>query len=187
MRIFGLMIDILTSSLPTALSICGEEYPINTDFRVWIKLERTLREETDAARRLIKILSLVFIGKIPSDLGAAVSAISAFLSPFPSRGRGGEGEGERLFDFLADGGYIYAAFLSQYGIDLTDASLHWWKFLALFSALEGCKFTEIIKIRGLSPSELQSPKQKRALRRLKRLYRLDGGDAALSAELSKLI
>lgn len=44
---------------------------------------------------------------------------------------------EIVLDYAIDADYIYAAFLSQYGIDLLDVKeLHWHKFLALFKGLK---------------------------------------------------
>lgn len=53
----------------------------------------------------------------------------------------------RLLSYEYDGDYIYAAFRSQYGIDLADmGSFHWWRFRAL---LEGLKEDEhIVKVMG---------------------------------------
>ena len=39
------------------------------------------------------------------------------------------------YSFAQDAPYIYAAFKEQYGIDLTEVEMHWWKFMALFESL----------------------------------------------------
>ena len=42
-----------------------------------------------------------------------------------------------IFDFVQDAGYIYASFLSDYGLDLYEQQghLHWWAFIQLFRGL----------------------------------------------------
>ncbi len=183
------MISILTSPLPECISVCGEEYKINTDFRVWIKAEELLSDSSLLlADRLVALFALVFIDKIPSDIEKTISAIGQFLSPclFEGSKKGG-GQASPLFSFSYDGGLIYAAFLSQYGIDLTCTALHWWKFLWLFFSLNSCKFTEIVKIRGLKLSSISDPEQKSTLRQLKRIYRLPCSETDMASEIEKLI
>ena len=57
----------------------------------------------------------------------------------------------RVVDFKQDANYIYASFLSCYGIDLYDVRgiLHWKKFVSLFQGLTNdTKIKEIMEIRG---------------------------------------
>ena len=39
------------------------------------------------------------------------------------------------FDFEEDADLIYAGFMQQYGIDLQESSMHWWKFMILLENL----------------------------------------------------
>ena len=57
----------------------------------------------------------------------------------------------KTVDFRYDSGYIYAAFLQTYGIDLYECSdkLPWCKFMALFEALpDNTALSQIMGIRG---------------------------------------
>ena len=181
------MIDFLTKAHPTSLLISGREYEINTDFRVWILVSEIFsKEDISPADKIIKIFSLIFTSSVlPPSIDASIEEIGAFLSPF-SFAKKGEGGGKPAFSFSHDGGLIYAAFLSQYGIDLTSAHLHWWRFLALFFALDSCKFTEIVKIRALDLSQIKDTNQKRFIRNLKRLYRLPSLKNEMSEEIGKI-
>lgn len=182
------MINLLTSPLPDSITVDGKEYPINTDFRVWIKIEELLGSSIPDTDKLIGIFSLAFINKIPPNGLGAIKGIMQFFSPFaPSKSKEKQNSAPPLFSFSYDGGFIYAAFLSQYGIDLTSATLHWWRFLALFTSLNSCKFTDILRIRGLSLSSVNDPNQKSQLRHLKRIYRLPNALPDISSELGKLI
>ncbi len=183
------MINFLTKPHLHSLSISGEEYEIRTDFRVWINVSEIFSSSTlSSAEKIIKIFSLIFSSNtLPPSIDEALKSIGGFLSPFsPSIGEKGSGGGKPSFSFSHDGGYIYAAFLSQYGIDLTSAHLHWWRFLALFFALDSCKFTEIVKIRTLDLSTIKDPNEKRFIRKLKRLYRLPKDPFNMSREIGKI-
>lgn len=83
----------------------------------------------------------------------------------------------KTVDFRYDSGYIYAAFLQTYGIDLYECAdkLPWCKFMALFKALPDN--TAISQIMGIRGRELPVPdKYNRAeiqhLSELKLLYAL---------------
>ena len=181
------MINFLTHPLPDSVSVCGEDYPINTDFRVWIEIQNILSDNIlSSADKIINFLSLAFISPtLPPSLEDALSALSGFLSPLP-KGEGNGGNTTPAFSFIYDGGLIYAAFLSQYGIDLSSARLHWWRFLALFYALNNCKFTDIIGIRSVDLSTIKDPDYKRFLRKQKRLYRIPSASSDMSSEISKI-
>lgn len=77
------------------------------------------------------------------------------------------------FDFEEDEGYFYAAFLSEYGIDLNCANLHWFDFCALFRGLpDECKLKRIIGIRSENLNDIKSSAEKARIRRLKRVFAL---------------
>jgi hypothetical protein len=80
---------------------------------------------------------------------------------------------EPAFSFSQDEPYIYAAFLEEYGIDLTQTQdLHWWKFMSLFESLgEDTKMSKIMYYRKASISGL--PKERRAfINEMKKLYQI---------------
>ncbi len=85
----------------------------------------------------------------------------------------------RAVDFNLDSGYIYAAFMQTYGIDLYDCShsLPWCKFISLFEALP--EDTVIRKIMDIRTRELPRPTKYNAeeiqrLVELKTLFALPG-------------
>lgn len=78
-----------------------------------------------------------------------------------------------MFDYAFDDGYIYAAFKEQYGIDLNDANLHWWKFRALFMSLRAdCMFTKILGYRTMPITSKMSTADRNFYQRMKKLYAL---------------
>lgn len=82
-----------------------------------------------------------------------------------------------IFDFEQDAGYIYASFLSDYGLDLYEQQgrLHWWAFIQLFRGLsEGSKIVQVMQIRAKPiPAPTKHNAEERAqLARLKAQYAL---------------
>jgi len=87
------------------------------------------------------------------------------------------------FSFEHDAGYIIAAFMAQYGIDLTECDIHWHKFVALFRALTDQN--EIIKIIGYRSANLSAIKdksEKRRIAKLQAIYALPDEYAGISSE-----
>lgn len=183
------MINLLTEELPCSISVCGKNYPINTDFRVWIRVEEILSSDISAADKILRCFSLIFASKdIPSSVDETLSSILYFLSPFYNTlgGKKTAKCNEPLFDFAFDSGLIYAAFLSQYNIDLTSDHLHWWRFLSLFCSLSPCKFTEVVRIRGTSLCDIGDKAQKSYIRKMKKIYRIPASSGSVSSEIDKL-
>ena len=91
----------------------------------------------------------------------------------PPKKHSGGGDDEAVFDYAFDDGYIYAAFKEQYGIDLNDANLHWWKFRALFMSLRAdCMFTKILGYRTMPITSKMSTADRNFYQRMKKLYAL---------------
>ncbi len=181
------MINLLTAALPNYLEVEGKKYPIDTDFRTWVTVFDAASKESSLCDLVIFVFPLIFSnGKIPADIFKTLEAIGAFLCPFENRRKNGD-DSSPLLSFTLDSPYIYSAFLSQYAIDLTKEDLHWWQFLSLLLSLNRCTLQEIIKIRGMKPSEISDPLERARIRRLKGLYRIGGEDGDFSDEIGKLL
>ncbi len=167
--------SILTETPPGTVEIGGQSCPIRTDFKVWIQFAK-LAEENDMGTpdRLVQIIKLVY-GYLPPRLDEAVSALLWFYGAGhkPKPGTTKTDAQERIFDYEADAEYIYAAFLTQYNIDLSTASLHWWKFKALMSALdESTQFMKILGYRSVELSKIKDKEQRGFYRRMQKMYAL---------------
>lgn len=83
---------------------------------------------------------------------------------------------ERVYSLKQDAEYIYASFMSDYGIDLFEqqGKLHWFKFRALLAGLtEGSKFSRVIDIRiSELPTGKGTSKQREQMLKLKKIYKL---------------
>lgn len=172
--------NMFTDTLPSTVTVGGNVFPIQTDFRVGIRFEELIRSKRlgDADKFVTALILYYGEGGIPRDVSGAHGAIVRFFLC----GRGGEDEPnrqsgqppqKRVYDYAHDGQYIYAAFYDQYHVDLTEAELHWWKFRAMFIGLK--PEHEIVKImgyRGCNLAKIKNKEERARIRQLKTLYAL---------------
>ena len=172
----------LTDPLEEFVAYKGRNYKVSVPFDVVLDVQRLYREKllTDADK-LYKALELLCpdrrAGRLAlEDKAGLLECIydtQVRTAPRPRVGRQ-----VKVVDFDADGEYIYASFLQDYGIDLIAAQgkLHWKKFIALFQGLsEQTKIKQVMQIRG---RELPRPtkynqEEIKNLMELKAYYALD--------------
>lgn len=172
------MFNILIDKLPETVEVNGQEVGVNADFRVFILFEQILRDyELDKEDKIKKCLSLFYKEK-PANLIEAIEQMfnfysMSFMNDFHSAKKGkGSKKNKNLYDWDFDQAYIYAAFLSQYRIDLQEvAYLHWWKFRFLFMGLdEENKISKIIGYRDMDTSKIKDKEEKRRYEQLKKTF-----------------
>lgn len=166
--------NLLTETLPEYITISGNKYKIDTDFRIWIRVSQIISNNKINAEDIIKIIGLVF-EDIPHNVFETIQEILRFLNPLAKKS--GQNKNEkitrRIFDYEYDSEYIYSAFWQQYNIDLTKADLHWWQFLALFNCLsEDTAFSKIIQYRNIDLKEIKDKEMRKFYRKMKNLYAL---------------
>lgn len=176
--------DLLTNDLPVSVRVGGKEYPISWDFRTGIKLDGILRSDLEEADKLEQMLCLYY-GRdhIPPDIYQAIDKIIWFYRCGDLPDDEEEEKKKRRYIrrkskepacvLTQDAPYVYAAFMDQYGIDLTSIeSMHWWKFMALFESMgDGTKMSKIMYYRKANTAGLS--KERRAfLNEMKKLYRI---------------
>ncbi len=82
-------------------------------------------------------------------------------------------EDEQLLNFTIDAPFIYGAFLSQYGIDLSKEEIHWHKFKALLSCLnDNHRISQIMHYRSIDLHKLDGEERKE-YRKIKNYYSLN--------------
>ncbi len=164
--------NIILDRLPDTVTIGGEEYQIYADFRTSILFEVMMRSNLPEGEKLSRMLSLYY-PVIPDSWEEAVERIVEFYNcgEKPQKPKQEKNKTRREFSqdrvaysFEQDAPYIYAAFLSEYGINLQkipSKDLHWWEFLALMESLpEEHKIKRIMywrtcDTRGMSRKEVQ--------------------------------
>ena len=137
----------------------GEWYRVDADFRTVLRILHYIEDGME----LEKAARIFFMDR-PPEGGHSTELMKSFIGEeyFPEEGK------KRAYSFYHDAGLIAGAFMQCYGIDLFSADMHWHRFCALFSALDGrCAFSELVCCRI---RKYGSPAEKLAARRITRLY-----------------
>lgn len=156
------MANILTEALPTQIQTENGTFEPVTDFRAGIEFEIMVEK---GEQNLFKLLHPYYPKGLPEQIeGAAVAALWLYQC--------GKGEKKdtpksstktkRVYSFEIDAPSIYADFLRYYNIDLSNTSLHWWKFRELLAGLPtDSAFKERIYYRTCELKGLPKKEQKR--------------------------
>ncbi|EHR33438.1 hypothetical protein HMPREF9709_01186 [Helcococcus kunzii ATCC 51366] len=156
------------------------EIPINWDFRAGIEFEKLIYDSSiSEEERLIKILENYFklLPKI-DEPHLLINEILKFYRCGKELPRINEEDDvirkKQAYDFVEDWGYIHAAFLQQYRVDLnTVKNLHWWQFKGMFESLdENTQFKKILGFRLIKIDSKMSKEQKKYYNEMKEIYKL---------------
>ena len=105
----------MLTRFPESVRIDGVRYPLNTDFRVGLRIMSAYEDPQLTRFERQVVLCRLLYQEQPSDFTQAVREGVRFLD-------GGEQPretgGRRLYSFDQDGAYIYSAILQTHGIDL---------------------------------------------------------------------
>lgn len=144
---------------PESIIVSGVEYPIDTDFRVWVQFQGILLSDDTNDVKADKVCQLMGSMQIPTTK-ECLDSMLAFYAGASTENQTGSGGNVRAYDFEKDSEYIFSAFLDSYGIDLTTEHLHWWRFKALFKSLpEDCQMCKIMMYRTVDLKKV--PKEQR--------------------------
>ena len=120
----------MLTRFPESVRIDGVRYPLNTDFRVGLRIMSAYEDPQLTRFERQVVLCRLLYQEQPSDFTQAVREGVRFLD-------GGEQPretgGRRLYSFDQDGAYIYSAILQTHGIDLQTVKMHCGKFRMLTS------------------------------------------------------
>lgn len=168
--------NMLTDKVPETLKISGTEYEINTDYRVWLKFEALLSDENeDSESTLADIKKLIFRSAIPPAHAdeEATEQILFFYRCGKEEQKDSSSSDKDIFSYDYDDGYIYSAFMEQYGIDLNAVNLHWWKFRSLMLSLsEDTEFVKIMGYRAVEINSKMSASEKAFYQKMKKRFKL---------------
>ncbi len=155
------------------ITIDGRDYEINTQFYVWIEIENLLFCGEDEELSLARALALAF-PVLPHNPQKAIEAIVWFLcgGQMPHT-KEGEKTSAPCFDIKQDFGYIWGAFYSEFGIDLSKSDMHWWHFVTLLRCLgENCQFSRIVGYRSLNLKNIKDKEQRQMYAKFKKMFAL---------------
>lgn len=162
----------------STIVIDGHKTPIDPDFRIMCDYAQAAGVKDKEA--LARAVGAFYCYGLPEGVGneAAVKAMEKFYIDGLAPNSSGKSSAisktsAPCFDFEEDEAYFIAAFYSEYGIDLTEAKLHWLTFCALFRGLpDECKLKRIISVRAVSLSDIKSASEKSRIRKLKGVFAL---------------
>ncbi|MBR5808751.1 MAG: hypothetical protein IKY39_01420 [Clostridia bacterium] len=171
--------NILTDALPDFVAVGNVKYKVNTDFRIWMEFERVIQNtDTSAKDKVMMILRLCLdserLKALPEDVLSIMGALKKFYLRDKENKATTAKKQDRALDFAEDSGYIYSAFLTQYGIDLLSIPyMHWYVFCALLEGLEETReFVKIMRFRVCDPDKEHNTEKRKYLKRMKEFYAL---------------
>ena len=173
--------NILTEKLPDYITVDNVKYAVNTDFRIWMEFDSMLHNRTlNLKDKIMMVFRLCFdLEKcriLPEDINSAMDGLCTFYicGKKPIKQGNIRKASQRVLDYSQDSGYIYSAFLTQYGIDLLSVPyMHWYAFCALMDGLEDSRhLKKIIGFRVCCPDDVKNKEKRNYLKRMKELYAL---------------
>jgi hypothetical protein len=172
--------------------IIGEtKYKINTDFRIAIKCNEISNDESiDDYERALAIIYVLFGEKGLNDReNHKELLIKAKKYLACGKDEIEQSDEEPDMDFSEDMDYIEASFMSDYGIDLTNQKMHWWKFFNLINGLSNsdmgncCVLNRIRNLRNYDTKDIKDPKELAKIEKAKKAVALKKKN--ISSELSE--
>lgn len=168
------MFNVMLDRLPTEY----KGYPINSDFRIGIQMFQIVNDsELSEMEQFYKACELLFDvdgEEYFPDMQTMQDGIQWFLSGWYTDNPVNEEKKDRKdMDYDVDQWRIFSAFLTQFGINLNEADMHFWVFMGLLSTLEECSFTRIVDIRTKKIDPKLKPSDKEELKKVKERYALE--------------
>ena len=134
-------------SLPSALTVGGEERTIRTDYRVALDCFLALTDtELDDYNKVMEVLEILYIDPIPPELWQ--DAIDKALWYLEGGVERQQRKDPQLVAWEQDFPYIASPISKVVGQDIRGMEyLHWWSFLSAYMAIGDCLFAQIVSIR----------------------------------------
>lgn len=166
--------SLLTTPLPTTVTVGAREVPIITSFRAGIQFELAALDDQLTPEA---VLTTFFGTNWPTPYDEAVQQAIWFYCLGKSHDeeeakKQGLKASRRSYDFEIDADALYTSFRSAYGIDLLQEDLHWWAFRELMLGLpDETPFKQRVYYR-IGSTEGMSAKQKKQFEARRAKYAL---------------
>ena len=143
---------------PEYAEINSERYKINTDYKVALRcFEVVENEDITDTERALAVLYLLF-GFIPEE-NADIFLEKASLYLQCGKTTEEVTAENKDMDLIQDESYIVASFMSDYKIDLSKESMHYWRYVDLIKGLtEHCVLSKVREIRNYDLSDIKDAK-----------------------------
>lgn len=177
--------SILTDALPESIRVDGIEFPVNSDFRASLRTIMAFEDSTLTGREKAQIALFNLYVDIPLNIEAAEEKINWFLNggDVSTSAQNSDESQPRLYSFVKDANFIFAAFRQTHGIDLTKADLHWWEFLALFMDLGSeTTFCQLVSLRKRVKTGKATKEERQAAQEMGDVFEIEELDTRTLAE-----
>lgn len=151
--------NILIDRLPSAVSVGGARYQLETDYRAAVAFELLV---DSGEERVAELVRPFYPHGFTGNAEDAVEAALWFYRCGEEIPEEQPKEKPRSYSFEMDADTIFADFWHYYNIDLSSESLHWWVFRALLAGLpDDSGYKERVYYRTCDLKELPPAEQKR--------------------------
>ena len=174
---------------PKFVEVNGNKYLINTDFKTALKCDEIARDvNINDIERALAIIYLLFGEKAVKNskdweklLKLAIKYIKCGKEDKESE------EKEPDMSFKQDWGYIQASFMSDYGIDISNANIDWWTFYRLIEGLtENSILNRVRYVRSYDISQIKDQKERNEWIKRKKEVELKREKTLEELEMDKL-
>lgn len=182
--------NMLTESLPVTVDVNGKVFPIDHGFKTMIRIEIIIFSKIPDEEKVSKTLNMFYMENVPADVDKAMGKMLWFYNcgkiqkPSETGGKPKKKQ-KRAYCFEADAGRIYAAFRSQYGLNLNsikNAELHWWEFIAMFESLsEDLLISRVMFYRTADLSGM-GKNQKAFIKKMRTIYAIEHSESTMDAQ-----
>lgn len=187
--------SVLTEKFPTMLNVGGTDCPINPGFRTVLRCYEIQGGKSELSEDELLEMLLMFYRKQKLFSEGHINQMFWFFScgrekkkkSFPRKIAGINNK--QPFDFAEDADLIYAGFLQQYGIDLQEEDMHWWKFMILLENLgSDTRLSRLMEYRTIdTESKNLSKEQRKFYQAMQRYYGLDSKQMPEMSEQDRLV
>ncbi|MBQ8640436.1 MAG: hypothetical protein IJ468_14935 [Lachnospiraceae bacterium] len=188
MRQYNINVD----ELPKKVIIDGEPFAVNYGFRTCMLIEICMFGDLPDEEKIANALHLFYGERIPNNRDEAIKAMLWFYACGPEEDGQDSAKAtapkraiRRAYCFDQDAPMIYAAFMSQYRIDLNQTlscELHWWKFVAMFESLDENLLLSRIMYYRTADTRGMGKKQKSHIEKMRALYALKDPESSLDSK-----
>lgn len=169
--------NILIDKLPDVVIVNGVGYPIETDFREWIRFTKLVEDAAVPWQMKCRLFMQWYTDGTPADLVSAINALGDFLAMKLEETEREDAPArvpKPVYDFDEDMTWIYSAFREVYGINLQSiAYMHWWEFQTLFIGLpENTEIKQRIMYRNMDLSSIKDKNERKRVRKIQKAIEL---------------
>lgn len=179
---------MLLDQLPQTVEIAQMQVPVNWGYRACILIEILMFSDLPDDEKLWKALNIFYCGRIPGDIDTAVQKMLWFHNCGQSGKSGGQKirHPKRSYCFEQDAPLIYAAFRTQYHINLNQTrneQIHWWEFSAMFENLnDDLKICRVMYWRTADTKGM-SRKEAAFVRKMKKIFALKEPESSVDSQV----